>query len=121
DGEWLGFGCGAHSTRGGVRWKNIASTSEYIDAVQSGQSTMVDVRRMSQDEQAGDALFTGLRLADGVDIDSLEKRYGFDFWARYGDDLARFLEAGHLRRDGSCLRLTRDGMLLAHEVMMVFV
>ena len=24
DGEWLGFGCGAHSTRDGVRWKNIA-------------------------------------------------------------------------------------------------
>ena len=23
DGEWLGFGCGAHSTRGGVRWKNV--------------------------------------------------------------------------------------------------
>jgi len=25
DGEWLGFGCGAHSTRAGVRWKNISS------------------------------------------------------------------------------------------------
>ncbi|MBW8862766.1 MAG: radical SAM family heme chaperone HemW [Acidobacteria bacterium] len=24
DGEWLGFGCGAHSTRGGARWKNIS-------------------------------------------------------------------------------------------------
>ena len=23
DGEWLAFGCGAHSTRGGVRWKNV--------------------------------------------------------------------------------------------------
>ena len=23
DGEWLGFGCGAHSTVGGVRWKNV--------------------------------------------------------------------------------------------------
>ena len=22
DGEWRGFGCGAHSTIGGVRWKN---------------------------------------------------------------------------------------------------
>ncbi|HMD34086.1 MAG TPA: radical SAM family heme chaperone HemW, partial [Vicinamibacterales bacterium] len=26
DGEWLGFGCGAHSTRAGVRWKNTSST-----------------------------------------------------------------------------------------------
>ncbi len=30
DGEWLGFGCGAHSTRRGVRWKNVASTEDYI-------------------------------------------------------------------------------------------
>src|SRR6266540_5600977 len=30
DGEWLGFGCGAHSTRHGVRWKNQSSTEEYI-------------------------------------------------------------------------------------------
>jgi oxygen-independent coproporphyrinogen III oxidase len=28
DGEWLGFGCGAHSTRRGVRWRNVSSTEE---------------------------------------------------------------------------------------------
>ena len=26
DGEWLGFGCGAHSTRAGFRWKNVSDT-----------------------------------------------------------------------------------------------
>ena len=24
DGSWLGFGCGAHSTRGAWRWANVA-------------------------------------------------------------------------------------------------
>src|SRR5262249_7167482 len=38
DGEWLGFGCGAHSTRGGVRWKNISSTVDYIETVARGAS-----------------------------------------------------------------------------------
>ena len=33
DGEWLGFGCGAHSTRGGVRWKNVSATADYIDGL----------------------------------------------------------------------------------------
>ena len=32
DGEWLGFGCGAHSTRHGARWKNVAATEDYIRA-----------------------------------------------------------------------------------------
>jgi len=121
DGEWRGFGCGAHSTRGGVRWKNISSTVEYIQTVARGASTAVDVRRMTADEHFGDALFTGLRLVDGIDLAAIERRYGVDVCRRFGPDLQPFFEAGWLRRDGDRLWLTRRGMLLAHEVMSVFV
>jgi oxygen-independent coproporphyrinogen-3 oxidase len=121
DGEWLGFGCGAHSTRAGVRWKNISSTTEYIDQTLRGGPLTVDVRRLTSDEQLGDALFTGLRLVDGIDVNAIQTRYGVDVWGRFGADLAPFLEAGCLTRDGSRLSLTRQGMLLAHEVMSVFV
>ena len=38
DGEWIGLGCGAHSTRDGIRWKNVSSTEEYISRLQNGQS-----------------------------------------------------------------------------------
>jgi len=37
DGEWLGFGCGAHSTRAGVRWKNASATEDYIARVRGGR------------------------------------------------------------------------------------
>ena len=121
DGEWLGFGCGAHSTRGGVRWKNISSTTEYIDQVGRKGSLAVDIRRLTPAEQVGDALFTGLRLVDGIDGNAIQTRYGVDVWRRFGADLEPFLEAGCLRRDGSRLSLTRQGMLLAHEIMSVFV
>jgi oxygen-independent coproporphyrinogen-3 oxidase len=121
DGEWLGFGCGAHSTQDGVRWKNISSTTEYIDQVRRGGSTAVDIRRLTPEERLGDALFTGLRLVDGIDVNAIQTRYGVDVWQRYGRELEPFVEAGCLRRDGAYLRLTRQGMLLAHEVMTVFV
>jgi oxygen-independent coproporphyrinogen III oxidase len=121
DGEWLGFGCGAHSTRDGVRWKNISSTPDYIDQVGRGGSTAVEIHRLTAEERLGDALFTGLRLVDGIDVNAIQNRYGVDVWRRYGADLEPFIEAGWLRRDGARLRLTRQGMLLAHEVMTVFV
>ena len=121
DGEWLGFGCGAHSTRDGVRWKNVSSTEEYIDRTARGGTLGVDVRRLTADERLGDALFTGLRLVDGIDINAIQTRYGVDVWRRFGADLEPFLEAGCLRRHGDRLSLTRQGMLLAHEVMSVFV
>ena len=68
-----------------------------------------------------DALFTGLRLTDGIDIDGIGRRYGIDVWARYGAELQPFIESGVLRREGARLRLTREGMLVANEVMQVFV
>jgi oxygen-independent coproporphyrinogen-3 oxidase len=121
DGEWLGFGCGAHSTRDGVRWKNVSSTAEYIETTVRGGTLGLDVRRLTPDERLGDALFTGLRLVDGIDTNAIQTRYGVDVWRRFGADLEPFLEAGCLRRHGDRLSLTRQGMLLAHEVMSVFV
>jgi len=121
DGEWLGFGCGAHSTREGVRWKNVSATEEYVERIGRAETTAVDVRRMSHEERLGDALFTGLRLVEGIDEAAIARRYGVDLWQRYGAELEPFLESGVLLRMGGRIRLTRQGMLVAHEVMQVFV
>jgi oxygen-independent coproporphyrinogen-3 oxidase len=121
DGEWLGFGCGAHSTRDGARWKNVSATEDYIRVVQERRSPAVEIRQLPTDERLGDAIFTGLRLVDGIDTDAIGARYGVDFWRRFGADLEPFLDAGTLQREGARLRLTRRGMLIAHEVMTVFV
>jgi oxygen-independent coproporphyrinogen-3 oxidase len=121
DGEWLGFGCGAHSTREGARWKNVSATEEYIARIQAGESVASGMRRLPAAERLGDALFMGLRLSDGVDLSVIGERYGVDVWQRYGADLARFIDAGCLLRAGARLRLTRPGMLLANDVMSVFV
>jgi oxygen-independent coproporphyrinogen-3 oxidase len=121
DGEWLAFGCGAHSTRDGVRWKNVSGTEEYIQRVTSGGDPVSERRTLSRDERLEEALFTGLRLADGIDLERIGRRYGADIWARYGDALQPFVAEGWLVREGPRLRLTRPGMLMANEVMAVFV
>ena len=121
DGEWLGFGCGAHSTRDGVRWKNVAATDEYVARIHRGETVAVDRRTLTSEERLGDALFTGLRLAEGLDLETINRRYNVDVWGRYGDALESFIDAGCLVRDDSHLWLTRRGMLLANEVMTVFV
>jgi oxygen-independent coproporphyrinogen-3 oxidase len=121
DGEWLGFGCGAHSTRDGVRWKNLSSTEEYVAAVNAGGRLIAEERCLSGEERLEEALFTGLRLAQGIDVREVKNRYGVDVWGRYGKDLQQFADDGLLVYDGAFLRLTRQGMLLAHEMMTVFI
>jgi putative oxygen-independent coproporphyrinogen III oxidase len=121
DGEWFGFGCGAHSTRKGVREKNVASTSEYISRVRSWGELAVETRALSGQARLEEALFMGLRLTQGLDLAGIESRYQTDVWRMYGNELEPFVDQGLLIYDGAHLRLTRSGMLLANEVMAVFI
>jgi len=121
DGEWLGFGCGAHSTRRGVRWKNRAAPEEYIAAVTAGGQLATDRRVLTDAERLEEALFMGLRLNDGLDLQEVKSRYAVDVWQEYGRELQPFVDGGLLVYDGRSLRMPRQGMLLAHEVMAVFI
>ena len=121
DGEWLGFGCGAHSTRDGARWRNVAETSRYIAAVASGHPVAEGRRRLAADERLGDALVTGLRLSEGVDPAALGHRYGVDVRARFGRAVRPFIDAGWLADTAGRWRLTRSGMLVSNEVVGTFV
>ena len=122
EGEWLGFGCGAHSTYGGERWRTLSSTVEYVDRITAGTDVRLDRRRLDTQERLEEALFMGLRLVEGLDLFTIRQRHNVDIWARYGQDLATFVQAGLLVHEPDRrLALTRTGMLLANEVMSVFI
>jgi oxygen-independent coproporphyrinogen-3 oxidase len=120
-GEWLGFGCGAHSTFGGERWRTVSSTAEYIDRVTAGADVRLDRRVIGRQERLEEALFMGLRLSDGLDLGALSHHHGIDIWSRYGQDLTPYVTAGLLTYEAGRLALTRNGMLLANDVMAVFI
>jgi len=121
-GHWIGFGCGAHSTWHGRRWRVLPGTGDYIRAIGEQRSVRLDSRELSPREQREEALFMGLRLTEGIDLQAIRDTWGVDVLARYGDDLAPFLEEGLVEAtpDGR-LRLTRNGMLVANEIMVVFI
>ena len=122
DGEWLAFGCGAHSTLDGVRWKNAAAIVSYADAWDAGgRGAVAEIRPLTDAERFEEAMFMGLRLVDGVDLVDVRRRYGVDVWRRFGEHLMPFVEAGLLAREGRRLRLTPGGLLLSNDVMTVFI
>ena len=121
DGEWYGFGCGAHSTVGAVRWNNVSPTTDYIDRVQGGLDIVAGRRPLSPQARLEESLFMGLRLVEGVSLDRVRARYGVDVMAMYGPRLQPAIEAGLLVLEAGRLRLSRQGMLLANEVMTAFL
>jgi oxygen-independent coproporphyrinogen-3 oxidase len=63
----------------------------------------------------------GLRLTEGVSLDTIRRNYGVDIADRYHDEMIRLLEAGLIEVDGDRLRLTESGLPLSNEVFLVFV
>ena len=121
DGEWLAFGCGAHGTVGGVRTKNVSSTEDYIARVTNGVDPVTERRVLTANERLEEALFTGLRLSVGVDAGNIQRRFGVDPWSRYGTHLQPLVGTGFVWREGARFGLTRPGMLMANEILAIFV
>lgn len=121
DGEWMAFGCGAHGTRRSRRWRNVSGTEDYIQRIASQLETATEIRVLTEQDRLEEALFTGLRLTDGLHLREIDAAFRVDVWERYGAALQRFVSAGLLERSTEVLRLTREGMLLANEVCSVFV
>ena len=80
-----------------------------------------ETRVLSELDRAAESLITGLRLVEGVDAAVIAGRYGVDVLGRWGVALAPHADAGRLVVEGTRLRLTRSGMLLANDVLSVFV
>ena len=77
DGAWLGFGCGAHSTRGTVRTRKVSGTEDYIQRVHAGADVEAERHVRTPQQCLEEALFTGLRLTEGIDLErglSLRRR-----------------------------------------------
>jgi oxygen-independent coproporphyrinogen-3 oxidase len=114
DEEYLGFGPSAHSYVGERRWANASDLRDYLARRGERCACVEDVR--SRDRRAFEALFAGLRLAEGVDLEALRARYG-DAFVPPGDAcLGALAQSGLLERAPGRLRLTRRGRLVSNEV-----
>jgi oxygen-independent coproporphyrinogen-3 oxidase len=118
---FYGMGCGAHAYDGRARWMNVKKTESYIESVRATGQAVAERRELSGDELAQDALFMGLRLAEGIHVEEFQKEFGLDVIARYGEEIRRVEEAGLIEFGEGRLRLSDRGRLLSNEVFVVFV
>jgi len=121
DEDWLAIGCAAHGSRGLVRWRNVTGATDYVERVEAGADPVAERQARTLANACAEAAFMGLRLSEGLDLAALRDRYGVDLWTRHARELAPFVEAGLLDYRPPRLRLTREGFLVANEIMGVLV
>jgi oxygen-independent coproporphyrinogen-3 oxidase len=99
-GDYLGFGCAAHSHQGGRRWWNVRTPERYIALVQAGDPATAAGETLDAETRRLEGLQLALRTRDGVPAAALDPR-----------PLESLVE-----RDGDRIVLTRAGRLVANDI-----
>lgn len=118
---YLGFGAGAHSCFGSVRYWNVASPLEYIQRIARGESVVAGREEISRELEMAETMILGLRLNEGIVFDAFAKRYAEDARTKYGRELRELEGLGLVEVSGTRVRLTRRGRLLSNEVFWRFL
>lgn len=114
NGEYLGLGSAAASYRNGTRRQNTSSISDYISCMEHGQPPIVFSEKLTGKAKQGETLMLAFRQLDGVELTSQQKKY-------FGREISRHIQNGLLTQTNKKVKLSKEGLYLANEVMRSFV
>jgi oxygen-independent coproporphyrinogen-3 oxidase len=114
--EWVGLGPSAASQHAGWRGGNIADLDRWLDNVARGERVTEDRLALSPEQLAEDAVIFGLRMNAGVDLATWRTRAPHAPWEQVETFVGRLAGDGLAVREGSRVRLTDRGRLLADAV-----
>ena len=102
-GDWWGFGPGAHSHIGGVRWWNVKHPKDYGSRLANGVSPGLGREILTPSQRRDEAVLLGLRLAEGLPLGDI--------------DVTKVADSGLLETADGRATLTLRGRLLADLVV----
>lgn len=114
---YVGLGPSAHGRLGNTRYGNVRSIKKYITSVQSVGHAQAEQYAFNDVE---DTLLMGLRLREGVHVQTLEARIGGSLYERY-PKLTTFVEQGLLKEENGHLSFTDQGLFLGNVVFSEFI
>jgi oxygen-independent coproporphyrinogen-3 oxidase len=116
--DYAGVGPGAHGRRGGHATVRHKKPENWLAAVASRGHGIAEERALGLREQASEALLMGLRLAEGVDLAALSRRFTVPQSDLIdADRLALHRSLGLVATEGDRLTITEAGMPLLDALL----
>jgi len=111
--NYLGFGAGAHSFAGNVRYSNTRVLRDYIKS----DNPVVSSENINKTDAMEEFFFLGLRLIQGVDLREFYNAFKISAFDVYGNKIQRLIAQGLLEwRGENILRLTDRAVCLSNYV-----
>ena len=114
--EYAGFGPGAHSDFGGVRYAFVRDLEAYCTGVESGGNILSESERIDDRERDREYLMLGLRTAEGISRRTFENRCRMSFDPIEGV-LEKMAAPGYAKKEGDRWRLTPEGFLVSNQII----
>ncbi|HMC34767.1 MAG TPA: hypothetical protein VKH65_10190, partial [Myxococcales bacterium] len=105
---------------GGLRYANDRSPERYMERVERSGTGEASPERISPEDHLRERMFTGLRLAEGIDLAALERDLDLPVRERHAAAIGRIVGEGLGSLDGAILRLNDRGLDLHTEVSLRF-
>ena len=119
--EYLGFGLGASSLYGGMRFSNTHQMQEYLTDSRKPEQIRKDVTVLSRNEQIEEFMFLGLRMTEGISEKKFEENFNVRLMDIYGDILQKYEETGFMEHIETKWRLTRKGIHVSNHILADFL
>jgi len=120
NGDYFGFGVGAHSHRHDRRFWNVRDLHTYLTNAQEG-STEAGSEQITEATARAETMFLGTRLAEGISESAFFERHARTVDAIYGRQIAEYVTREVVIRTGGRIAIAPGARLLADEIAVRFL
>jgi oxygen-independent coproporphyrinogen-3 oxidase len=113
---YRGFGVSAHSYDGVQRFWNTSSLSEYALRIDAGKPPIAGTETLTRQMKIEERFMLGLRQTSGFDIRVAAMELELSFSSEWMSRVQELQQAGIIKFDGTILKLTPRGRLVASSV-----
>ena len=116
---YLGVGPAANSFLDNKRWWNNASINTYIKEIASGKTPVEESEILSIEQLQLEALFLGLRIKEGIELQHYKTKYGIDLLMDKKTIIHALIKNKLVELKNGFLRPTRAGMAIADSLALI--
>jgi len=115
-GDYLACGCGAHGHRNGHRSWNERAAPQYVSLMQERGSARTGEEILTPQQRLNEYVMLGLRLSEGLALDEVSRRLGFDAWQELDNELRNLTALGIVQESEGRIRLAPEAIAVADAV-----
>lgn len=120
-GEWIGLGAAAASQFENKRRRNPYDLKAWAKNVENNWELSEDVVQLNDEELYSSAIIFGLRMIDGINLNTLKSRFPNANHKKYESTAKKLIEENLLEIHNNNLRLTPQTIPLADSIALEFL